>query len=168
MSEVMSDFDIESISDEQLDLVADTAIEALRSILAYFDVENAHIEEYEGDDQEIILDVVDGNLAILIGRHGTTLDALQLMVSTMVFKKLGFRYPVTIDVESYKHRQRQKIESIAENAANKAVRQDRNIKLRPMNAYERRIVHITLREDNRVETISEGLEPNRFVVVKPL
>lgn len=154
-------------SEEDLDAVADTAIEVLRTILAHFDADGAEINEYEGDDQEIILDVVGGDLAILIGRRGHTLEAIQTLVSNITNRKLGYRYPVTIDVESYKHRQRQKIESLAYSAASRADRQDREVSLRPMNPYERRLVHMALRDDERVETYSVGEEPNRHVVVAP-
>lgn len=158
----------DELSEEELDEVADAAIEALRDILEHFDSNGAEINEYEGDDGEIILDVVGGDLAVLIGRRGHTLDALQTIISTITFKKLGFRYPVTVDVESYKHRQRQKIESMAYSAASRADRQDRDVKLRPMNPYERRLVHMALRDDERVETHSEGQEPNRYVIVSPV
>lgn len=154
-------------SEEDLDAVADTAIEVLRTILAHFDADGAEINEYEGDDQEIILDVVGGDLAILIGRRGHTLEAIQTLISNITNRKLGYRYPVTIDVESYKHRQRQKIESLAYSAASRADRQDREVSLRPMNPYERRLVHMALRDDERVETYSVGEEPNRHVVVAP-
>lgn len=154
-------------SEEDLDAVADTAIEVLRTVLAHFDADGAEINEYEGDDQEIILDVVGGDLAILIGRRGHTLEAIQTLVSNITNRKLGYRYPVTIDVESYKHRQRQKIESLAYSAASRADRQDREVSLRPMNPYERRLVHMALRDDERVETYSVGEEPNRHVVVAP-
>ena len=154
-------------SEEDLDAVADTAIEVLRTILAHFDADGAEINEYEGDDQEIILDVVGGDLAILIGRRGHTLEAIQTLVSNITNRKLGYRYPVTIDVESYKHRQRQKVESLAYSAASRADRQDREVSLRPMNPYERRLVHMALRDDERVETYSVGEEPNRHVVVAP-
>ena len=154
-------------SEEDLDEVADTAIEVLRTILAHFDAEGAEINEYEGDEQEIILDVVGGDLAILIGRRGHTLDAIQTLVSNITNRKLGYRYPITIDIESYKHRQRQKIESLAYSAASRADRQDREVSLRPMNPYERRLVHMALRDDERVETYSVGEEPNRHVVVAP-
>ena len=86
----------------------------------------------------------------------------------MTRQKLGYRYPITIDVESYKHRQRQKLETMACNAADRAVRQDRDVNLRSMNSYERRIIHMTLRDDERVETFSEGTDPNRHVIVRPL
>lgn len=165
--EMVEDDEIEVTSDEDLDEVADTAIDALRLILSHFDAEGAEINEYEGDDQEIILDVVGGDLAILIGRRGHTLDAIQTLVSTITNHKLGYRYPVTIDVESYKHRQRQKIESIAYSAANRADRQDREVSLKPMNPYERRLVHMALRDDERVETYSVGEGLDRHVVVAP-
>lgn len=154
-------------SEEDLDEVADNAIEVLRTILAHFDAEGAEINEYEGDEREIILDVVGGDLAILIGRRGHTLDAIQTLVSNITNRKLGYRYPITIDIESYKHRQRQKIESLAYSAASRADRQDREVSLRPMNPYERRLVHMALRDDERVETYSVGEEPNRHVVVAP-
>lgn len=163
---------VDAVEDEaresELDEISDAAIETLQSILAYFDAEKAEIDEYEGDDQDIILDVVGGDLAILIGRYGHTLDALQVLVSTITQKKVGKRHHVTIDVESYKHRQRQKIETTAYNAADRAVDQDRDIRLRPMNAYERRLVHMALRDDERVETHSEGSDPERRVVVTPI
>lgn len=159
--------EVEVRSEEDLDEVADTAIEVLRTILAHFDAEGAEINEYEGDEQEIILDVVGGDLAILIGRRGHTLDAIQTLVSNITNRKLGYRYPITIDIESYKHRQRQKIESLAYSAASRADRQDREVNLRPMNPYERRLVHMALRDDERVETYSVGEEPNRHVVVAP-
>lgn len=158
----------ETISDEDLDTIADTAIEVLRSILSYFDAQGAEINEYEGDEKEIILDVVGGDLAILIGRRGHTLDALQTLVSNITNRKLGYRYPVNIDIESYKHRQRQKIESLAYSAASRADRQEKEVSLRPMNPYERRLVHMALREDRRVKTHSVGEEPNRYVVISPV
>ena len=154
-------------SEEDLDAVADAAIDALRLILSHFDAEGAEINEYEGDEQEIILDVVGGNLAILIGKRGHTLDAIQTLVSNITNHKIGYRYPVSIDVESYKHRQRQKIESLAYSAASRADRQDREVSLRPMTPYERRLVHMALRDDERVETYSVGDGPDRHVVVAP-
>ena len=158
----------DELSDEELDNVADTAIEVLRGILSHFDAHGAEINEYEGDDRELILDVVGGDLGILIGRRGRTLDSLQILVSALTRKRLGFRYPVTIDVESYKHRQRQKIESLAYSAASRAFRQDRDVNLRPMNPYERRLVHMALRDDERVETHSVGKDPERYIVISPV
>jgi len=122
----------------------------------------------EGDEGELILDITGDDLAVLIGRHGKTLDALQTLVSAVTARKIGFRYPIVVDVEGYKNRQRQKLESIARSAANRAVSQKKSAKLRPMTPYERRLVHIALREDKRVETASEGEGSARHVVIIPL
>ncbi len=156
------------ISEEELDHIADTAINVLKSILVHFDAADTEIDEYDGDDGEIILDVVGSNLAVLIGRYGKTLEALQLLVSAIVNRQIGYRFPVVIDVEGYKHRRRQKIESLAHSAAKRAQQNGSEVRLRPMTPYERRLVHIALRDEKKVETYSEGEEPNRRIVVRPL
>lgn len=155
------------LTDEELDRIADTAIAALQDILKYFNVGEVTIDEYEGDEGELILDITGDDLAVLIGRHGKTLDALQFLVSAITARTIGYRYPVVVDIEGYKGRQREKLESIARSSANRAASQNRSIKLRPMTPYERRIVHITLRDDDRVETASEGEGSARHVVILP-
>ena len=155
------------VTEEELDAIADTAIAALQGILKYFNVGEVTIDEYEGDEGELILDITGDDLAVLIGRHGRTLDALQFVVSAITVRAMGFRYPVIVDVEGYKGRQRDKIESIARSTANKAANQHRSVKMRPMTPYERRIVHVALRDDDRVDTASEGEGSARHVVVVP-
>lgn len=155
------------VTEEELDAIADTAIAALQGILKYFNVGEVTIDEYEGDEGELILDITGDDLAVLIGRHGRTLDALQFFVSAITVRAMGFRYPVIVDVEGYKGRQRDKIESIARSTANKAANQHRSVKMRPMTPYERRIVHVALRDDDRVDTASEGEGSARHVVVIP-
>lgn len=155
----------EPLSDDELDTVADVAISVLRSVLSHFDADNSPIDEYEGDEGELILDVTASDLAVLIGRHGRTLEALQTLVSLLVSRKLGFRYPLAVDVEGYKSRRHDKVVSMAKSAASRAVAQNRSVNLPPMTAYERRLVHIALREDDRVETHSEGSDPERRVVI---
>lgn len=162
----MSEDQIE-VTEEELDAIADTAIAALQDILKYFNVGEVTIDEYEGDEGELILDITGDDLAVLIGRHGRTLDALQFVISAITVRSMGFRYPVIVDVEGYKSRQREKLESIARSTANKAANQRRSVKMRPMTPYERRIVHIALRDDDRVDTASEGEGSARHVVVVP-
>ena len=162
-----SDGDELVVTDEMLDNIADTAIAALQDILRYFNVGEVTIDEYEGDEGELILDISGDDMAVLIGRHGKTLDALQFIVSMITVRTIGFRYPVVVDVEGYKNRQRQKLESIAHSSANRAASQHRKVGLRPMTPYERRIIHIALHDDDRVETVSEGEGSARHVVVVP-
>ncbi len=153
------------LTDDELDTIADVAISVVRSILSHFDADDSPIDEYEGDEGELILDITAPDLAVLIGRHGRTLESLQTLVSLLVSRKLGFRYPVSVDVEGYKSRRHDKVISMAKSAASRAVSQGRTVNLPPMSAYERRLVHIALREDDRIDTHSEGVDPERRVVI---
>ncbi|MDP2183384.1 MAG: RNA-binding cell elongation regulator Jag/EloR [Actinomycetota bacterium] len=157
---------VEKLSDEDLDKVADKAANSIQEILKSFDIE-ASVEEYEGDEGEIILDIVGDDLGVLIGRHGKTLDAFQTLVAAATNRALGFRHPVVVDVEGYRHRRRAKLEEIGKRASDKAARTGQAVKLRPMSSYERRVIHVFLRDDQRVVTASEGDEPFRQVVVNP-
>ena len=158
----------QQVSDEELDQIADTAIAALEGILKYFNLGEVTIDEYEGDEGELILDITGDDLAVLIGRHGKTHDALQFLISSITARKMGFRYPVVVDVEGYKSRQRQKLESLAFSTAKRALSQGRSMKMRPMTPYERRIIHVALRDFEGVETASEGEGSARHVVVLPV
>jgi spoIIIJ-associated protein len=153
------------LTEEELDDIADTAIEAIRELLYYFNSEDVDIEEYEGDEKELIFDVVGDNLAMLIGRHGRTLEALQYLVSAIVSKRVGYHYPVVVDVEGYVNRRKQKLIALAKSSAARAIRQKRSVRLRPMSPYERRVVHMTLKDEKRIRTESEGADPNRQVVI---
>lgn len=157
----------EELTDEQIDQIADTAGEVVRHIVGLLGVEDFEIEEYEGDESELILDLVGANLAFVIGRHGRTLDALQTAVSAIVTKKTGYHYPVTIDVEGYKHRRKQRVAEIAHRAAERALSQKRSVPLKPMTPAERRMVHVALRDVPGITTASEGTGEYRHVVVLP-
>ncbi len=154
------------LSDEELDAIADAGVETIQRILKPLAIE-ATIEEYEGDEGEIILDIVGDDLGLLIGRHGRTLDALQVLVSAITNRQLDTRYPLIVDVSGYRHRRRTKVEEIARRAADRVARQGRSVQLRPMSSFERRIVHVALRDDRRVTTESEGQDPRRMVVIHP-
>ena len=157
----------EKLDDSEMDAIADVAVEYLKQILALFGETKSTIDEYDGDDGELILDVNGGNLAVLIGRHGRTLDALQMVVSSLMSARLHFYYPVVVDIESYKTRRKKKLRSMALSAAERARKQGR-VALSPMNAYERRIVHLALVDDDTVTTHSEGEDPNRRVIITAL
>lgn len=157
--------EVGDLTDEEMDQVADEAVSAIQSVLQGFGI-TASIEEYEGDDGEIILDVVGDDLGVLIGRHGRTLDAIQTLTSAITNRRLGYRYPILVDIEGYRNRRRVKLEEIGHRAADRAVRQGTPVKLRPMSSYERKVIHMSLREDQRIVTASEGEEPFRQVVVK--
>jgi spoIIIJ-associated protein len=156
----------EALTDEELDAIADAGSETIKQVLELLGIEG-EVEEYEGDEGELILDIVGDDLGLLIGRHGRTLDALQVLVSAITNRRLDKRYPLVVDVSGYRHRRRIKLEDIARRAAERASRQHRAVQLRPMTSFERRVIHMILRDDRRVSTESEGEEPRRMVVVRP-
>lgn len=155
----------EGLSDEEIDLIADMAVTYIRDILGFFGEHKIAIDEYEGDEGELILDISGGDLAVLIGRHGRTLDSLQMIVSSFMSNRLKFHYPLVVDVEGYKTRRKEKLVNLALSAAARAKRQHGRASLPPMNAYERRIVHMALLDDVEVTTHSEGEDPERRVVI---
>lgn len=152
------------LTEEETDKVADVAVEYLRELLGFFGEISCSIDEYDGDNGELILDVNGGDLAVLIGRHGRTLDALQMVLSSLMSSTLKFYYPIVVDIESYKSRRKSKVQGLARAAAAKARKQGR-VAMAPMNAYERRLVHLALHDDDSVTTHSEGEDPNRRVVI---
>lgn len=152
------------LTDEEMDKVADVAVDYLKNILALFGETNSSIDEYDGDEGELILDVNGGDLAVLIGRHGKTLDALQMVLSSLMSNRLKFHYPVSVDIEGYKSRRKNKIQQMARQAADRARKQGR-VTLAPMNAFERRLVHLALVSYDDITTHSEGEEPNRRVII---
>ncbi len=155
----------QALTDDEMDKIADLAVDYLKNILAYFGETHSSIDEYDGENGELILDVNGGDLAVLIGRHGRTLDALQMVLSSLMSSKIKFYYPVVVDIESYKSRRKKKLENIARSAAERAKKQGGRVSLAPMNAYERRIIHLTLLNDDKVVTHSEGEDPDRYVVI---
>lgn len=155
----------QELTDDELDFIADAAIRSIKDILSYFGETGSSIDEYDGDNGELILDINGGDLAVLIGRHGRTLDALQMVVSSLLSSTLGFHYPIVVDIEGYKSRRKNKVQSLARSAAARAKKQHGSVSLPPMNAYERRLVHLALVDDDSVVTHSEGEEPMRHVVV---
>lgn len=120
------------------------------------------------DEEEVHIDIWGDNLGILIGRGGSTLQALQDIVTVIARKKGHTDRRITIDVERYKERKRQKLRDYAERMAEKATTTGRPVKLEPMSPRDRKIVHDTLKEIPGVESFSEGEEPNRRVIIKPI
>lgn len=154
-----------ALTDDDLDVIADVAVDFLRGVLGCFGENTCSIDEYEGEEGEIILNITEGDLAILIGRHGRCLESLQILMTSALNRRLGFYYPVVVDIEAYRSRRREKIIAQAHRAASKVRRSGELIHLPAMSAFERRIAHLALREDEDIITYSEGEDPERFVVV---
>ncbi len=102
---------------------------------------------------------------ILIGRKGETLEALELLVRTFLVRRGFGEVPLEIDVAGYRRRKEEALRKLAERMAKKVVREKKKVRLAPMNARERRIVHMALKDHPEVLTYSIGEEPNRRVVI---
>ena len=112
--------------------------------------------EIEGDDS-----------GLLIGRKGETLRSLQFLVRYLVSKKTGQRANLSLDVEGYDERRRQSLSNLANRVSQRVVKTGRSIELEPMNARERRVVHMALSDRDDVFTESSGSGEDRRVVILP-
>lgn len=118
------------------------------------------------NEERILLNLHGEGLGILIGKHGQTLDALQYLTNLAAGKAFHHHYFVLLDVENYRERRKDTLEALARRLAGKVKRTGEPVKLEPMAAGERRIIHLALQDDGAVTTESEGEAPHRYVVIK--
>ena len=118
------------------------------------------------DEGRAVIQVTGGDLGILIGRRGQTLDALQEVTRTAVQRKLRSHARLLVDVENYRGRRRASLAEYAREMAARAIERGTEIELEAMNAYERKIVHDAVAGIDGASSFSEGEEPNRKVVVR--
>jgi spoIIIJ-associated protein len=116
-------------------------------------------------EEELVVTCSGDDLGLLIGKHGQTIDALQYVANSVLYRS-GAGKPVTIDAAGYRDRRRTTLEGIAVRSAERAAAGER-VLLEPMTSVERKVVHERLKEYPGVQTASEGTEPNRYVVVCP-
>jgi spoIIIJ-associated protein len=125
--------------------------------------------DVEEDDETLTISCVGADLGMLIGRHGQTIDAIQYLANAVMYRRHAEdRKEVVIDAADYRARRRVSLEALAVRSAERVLSDGEPVELEPMTAVERKVVHIRLKEFDGVETTSEGTEPNRFIVVRPL
>ena len=117
------------------------------------------------DKSAIYVEINSPNLGFLIGYRGETLYAFQNILTAIAGKELENRVRVILDVEGYKSKREKTLEDLAEKVAKTVIRTRKPIKLEPMQAYERKIIHSKLQKNDKVETNSIGEEPYRRIVV---
>lgn len=149
--------------------VAQRAVQVLQEILGHMGIEAT--PEITVDDAEVAWINLRGgdDLGLLIGKRGQTLAALQLITAMMANREQPpeNRKKVILDAQGYRERRERALESMARNAADRAKRSGREVRLEALAPRERRIVHLTLAEDPGVSTRSEGEDPERVVIVSP-
>jgi spoIIIJ-associated protein len=123
--------------------------------------------EVHEDDESVTATCEGGELGLLIGKHGQTIDALQYLANAIVARGAAERKHVVVDAAGYRDRRRQTLESVATRAAERVAATGEPVELDPMTPVERRLVHECLKDRAGVATASEGTEPYRRVIVVP-
>ena len=119
----------------------------------------------ESNSSYINVNIVKGDLGYLIGYRGETLYALQNVLSAIAGKGIENKVRVILDIEGYKAKREKTLEDLAEKVARTVVKTRKPVKLEPMQAYERKIIHSKLQQNSKIETTSVGEEPHRRIIV---
>ena len=159
---------IEIITDpEEIKDIEERALVFLKDVFASMDLGEVTItSKYNTTDGCLEVDFEGEDMGILIGKRGQTLDSLQYLTSLVVNKGKSDYIRVKLDTEDYRRRRKETLENLARGIAYKVKKTRKPVVLEPMNPYERRIIHSALQGNKFVETVSEGEEPYRHVVVK--
>ncbi|MFD2766284.1 protein jag [Micromonospora eburnea] len=132
------------------------------------------ILDYDGDIDELVsggrpvVEVVGGRLQNLVGQRGATLEALQELARLAVFRQTGSPSRLLLDIGGYRAARRKELAAVAKNAVEKVKEYGEPVRLEPMSAFERKCVHDVVNAMSGVESESEGVEPNRRIVVRPV
>ncbi len=153
--------------------LAQRAEEVLRELLSKMSIDGTVTSRLgtdlidDGETPPMVLDITGSDLGLLIGRRGETLRALQFITRQILNKEMGHWVPVVVDVESYLVRRRKTLQQLAMRMADRVVFSGRRVALEPMPAQERRIIHMQLRDHDKVYTESTGEGERRKVVILP-
>lgn len=151
--------------DSLLDDQADAAEDFLNGLLDVLDLDGEATAEFDGDT--IVVELTGPDLGLLIGRHGSTLEALQELVRIAVQHQSAERVMLNLDIGGYRERQKTMLERRAAAIVADVLRDGREVELEPMSAFERKVVHNALVETAGVGTRSEGEGLDRHIVVYP-
>ncbi|GAB1643876.1 protein jag [Krasilnikovia sp. MM14-A1259] len=131
------------------------------------------ILDYDGDIDELVsggrpmVEVVGGRLQPLVGQRGATLEALQELTRLAIFRATGSPSRLLLDIGGYRASRRKELAAVARNAVEKVKEHGDAVRLEPMSAFERKCVHDVVNAISGVQSESEGVEPNRRIVVRP-
>lgn len=158
---------VAAVQDPALDLT-EAVVSKLLHGMGYEAQVSAHLDESDRPERRSIrVDVRGRDLSTLIGRHAETLNAFQYIASLIVGKETKQFVQLVVDVEGYRARREKQLRQMAQRSADQALKMGRRVTLEPMNAAERRIVHIELQNHPAVTTESVGEEPRRKVTILP-
>jgi spoIIIJ-associated protein len=138
--------------------------EFLQKIAGFMNISlSSKIEEVDG---RISVNMEGNDMGLLIGYRGETLEALQTILGVVANKGAEEYMKIDLDAENYREKRKETLKNLANKKAYEAVKYNKNITLEPMNAYERRVIHMALQDNDKVTTYSIGEEPYRKIVIK--
>ena len=117
-------------------------------------------------DSTLYINLVGKDVGSLIGKRGQTLDSIQYLASIVQNKDGGKHTRVIINAEKYREKREKTLQQLAKRLSDKCIKSGKSVRLEPMNPYERKVIHSTLQNNPRVTTRSEGVEPNRRVIIE--
>ena len=148
----------------QLSDIAEEIKSFLKEVLTNMDIETTF--ELKIRDQQISIKMFSDKNGILIGKDGRTLKSLQTLIRQHIYREIKTYPYILLDVENYKEKQQRHLEFLAKKLAKEVLRTKQPIIMDNMNSYERRVVHNVLTKFDKIDSSSEGVEPNRHIVIK--
>ena len=153
------------LSEEEFNVIKNNISNFSDKFLKQINAENAKFEIVR-DENIVNLNINGENLNSLIGYRGETLNALQTLISRIGNKGLEKRHRIIVDIEGYRNKRIKALQDLAVKVSKTVMKNKKSIKLEPMSAFERKIIHDKLQENPKVTTHSVGKEPNRKVVIE--
>lgn len=154
------------VKEMPMDAAAEHAKEILSEILKHVDVPT--VIEPEVKDDCVYLNIISNGSGLLIGKRGKTLSALQYLVTRILHRTAGENISIVVDTENYRSKREMSLTELAQQLSEKVKKSKRSLTTGPMNAQDRRIIHLALKEDNEVRTKSKGEGNLRRVVIYPV
>jgi spoIIIJ-associated protein len=139
----------------------------LKNVVKQMGVTAAKIEKQQ-DGKRVIFMITGEQVGLLIGKHGQTLNSLQLLTQLVANRYAKEYVSIIVDAENYRERREKTLIQLAQKLAEKAIKTGKEVKLEPLPAHERKIIHNALANYKNVTTYSVGEEPHRYVVVSPI
>jgi len=146
---------------------AEEAKQVLQDLLQWLS-EQARVEVKEETQERVLLEIQGDRTGLLIGKRGQTLDALQYLVNKIVNRTSEGGKRIEVDMEQYRNRREQSLRNMALRLGEKAKTKKKPVTIEAMNAHDRRIIHLTLKDDQSLETKSVGKGELRKLVIHPL
>lgn len=154
-----------NLSQEEQDIALKNVEEFLKEFLNKLEKDEKIEYSIKADKSGVYVNINDKNLGYLIGYRGETLYALQNVLSAIAGKKIENKVRVFLDIESFRAKREKTLEELAEKISKTVIKTKKSITLEPMQAYERKIIHSKLQNNELVTTKSIGEEPRRRVVI---